>query len=467
MTIEWTNPAALAGLAAVAGPVLVHLLRRQRAPRVTFPTVRFLAPTHTAAARLRNPSDLLLLSLRMAIVAAAAIAAAQPMLVTGWRRTAWEQRTNRALVVDDSESLAAAASRVRDAVAAERGGSTATSEIRTTNLADGLKQAAAMLQRGHAGRAEIVVISDFQLGSLTAADIGGLPADIGLRFVAVDVPRPAGRFRALRTFHAGTDSPLEHEITLDGPRTRVTLMPSGPSARGVKILSAEEQAEGVESLKRIVAAAGAPELPVDRGLTMIFPGARLPEVERLRPGWMVTAFAVASADDRLRSLASAYRAESFQLPASSLQQQAVLDSIAAASRKLEAGSSPGPRLPSLWTPLAWDGSGHPLVLAAATNQDLVAYVSAAPSELVAAAALRTLLFAIAQPSAWPEREVERLSPSQLAAWTREAKPSPGGWRPEPPGDARWLWGLALALLVIEGFVRRSAVEAREEQAHAA
>jgi hypothetical protein len=467
VTIEWINPAALAGLAAVAGPVVVHLLRRQRAPRVTFPTVQFLAPTHSASARLHHPSDLLLLSLRIAIVAAAAIAAAQPMVATGWRRAAWEQRINRALVVDDSESLAAAASRVRDAVAAERGGSTATSEVHTTNLADGLTQAAAMLQRGTAGRAEIVVISDFQLGALTAADIGALPAEIGLRFAAVDVPRPAGTFRALRTFHAGTDSPLEHEITLDGPRTRVTMVPSGPPARGVKILSAAEQGEGVASLKRIVAAAGAPELPVDRGLTMIFPGARLPDVGPLRAGWMVSAFAVAGADDHLRSLASAYRAESFQLPASSFQQQADRDSIAAASRKLEAGSLPGPKLLSPWTPLAWDGSGHPLVLAAATNQDFVAYVFAAPTELVAAAALRTLLFAIAQPPTWPEREVERLSASQLAAWTREAKTSAGRWRPEPPGDARWLWGLALVLLVIEGFVRRSQVEAREEKAHAA
>ncbi len=437
MTIEWINPAALAGLAAVAGPVVVHLLRRQRAPRVTFPTVQFLAPTRSASARLHHPSDLLLLSLRIAIVAAAAIAAAQPMVATGWRRAAWEQRINRALVVDDSESLAAAASRVRDAVAAERGGSTATSEVHTTDLADGLKQAAAMLQRGNAGRAEIVVISDFPLGSLTAAEIGALPADIGLRFAAVDVPRPAGTFRALRAFHAGNGSPLEHEITLDGPRTRVTMVASGPPARGVKILSAAEQGEGVASLQRIVAAAGAPELPGDRGLTMIFPGARLPDVGPLRAGWMVSAFAVASADDRLRSLASAYPGEQDRT------------------------------LPSPWTPLAWDGSGHPLVLAAATNQDLVAYVSAAPTGLVAAAALRTLLFAIARPPAWPEREVERLSASQLAAWTREAKPSAGRWRPEPPGDARWLWGLALVLLAIEGFVRRSQVESREEQAHAA
>ena len=106
MTIEWINPAALAGLAAVAGPVLVHLLRRQRATHGSRsqPSGSWRRLT-SAAARLRNPSDLLLLSLRIAIVAAAAIAAAQPMLMTGWRRAAWEQRINRALVVDDSESL--------------------------------------------------------------------------------------------------------------------------------------------------------------------------------------------------------------------------------------------------------------------------------------------------------------------------------------------------------------------------
>ena len=166
-----------------------------------------------------------------------------------------------------------------------------------------------MVQRGTAGRAEVVVISDFQLGSLTAADIGALPLDIGLRFVAMDVPRPAGPFRALRKFHTGTASSLEHEIALDGPRTRVTMVPSGPPAGSVKILSAAEQGEGVASLKRIVAAAGAPELPVDRGLTMIFRGARLPDVGPLRAGWMVSAFAAASADDRLRSLASAHPGE--------------------------------------------------------------------------------------------------------------------------------------------------------------
>src|SRR5262245_37638144 len=141
VSLDWINPAALVSLAVVAGPVLVHLLRRQRAPRVTFPTIRFLVSTRAAAARFRRPSDLLLLCLRVAIVAAAAVAAAQPVLVTGWRRAAWEQRVSRALVVDDTESLAAAGSRVGEAVAAARQGSRDVSEIRTSDLGDGLKQA--------------------------------------------------------------------------------------------------------------------------------------------------------------------------------------------------------------------------------------------------------------------------------------------------------------------------------------
>ena len=94
-------------------------------------------------------------------------------------------------------------------------------------------------------------------------------------------------------------------------------------------------------------------------------------------------------------------------------------------------------------------------------------MSAAPSDLVAAAALRSLLSAIVPPPNWQEREVERLSASQLADWTRAAKPSAARWTPQPPGDARWLWGLALLLLLIEGFARRAYPAARDEQAHAA
>jgi hypothetical protein len=437
VSLDWINPAALAGLAVIAGPIVVHLLRRQRAPRVTFPTIQFLVSTDAAAARVRTPSDLLLLCLRVGIVAAAAIAAAQPVLVTGWRRAAWEQRVSRALVVDGSESLAAAGSRVRDAVAAERQGSTDVSEIRTTDLADGLKQAAAMLPGRGAGRTEIVVISDFQLGSLTAGDVKAVPDGIGLRFVAIDAPRPVGRFPGVRSFRA-TSSPIEQDITLDGPRTQVTMRASPTPAREVAILAPSEQSAAVASLRRIVASAGAPGLPADRGLTLTFPGAPLPGVEALRAGWMTRAFALTSADERLRAVAFAHQAALTQ------------------------------GLPAPWIPVARDASGRPLVLVAAMKQDLIAYVSAGPADLISAAALRALLTAVAPAPSWEEREVERISASQLAAWTRDAKPS-GRWRLEPPGDARWFWGLALLLLAIEWIVRRSRsrVEVREEQAHAA
>ena len=73
--IAWLNPAAFAGLALLAGPVLVHLLLRHRAERVLFPSLRFVRPSRTAAVRLRLPSDLALLLLRMAIVAVAVAAA--------------------------------------------------------------------------------------------------------------------------------------------------------------------------------------------------------------------------------------------------------------------------------------------------------------------------------------------------------------------------------------------------------
>jgi hypothetical protein len=437
VSLDWLRPAALAGLAVIAGPVLVHLLRRQRAPRVTFPTLRFLVPTRAAAATLRRPSDLLLLCLRVTIVAAAAIAAAQPVFVTTWRHAAWERRVARVLVIDETQSIGAAVPRVRDVVAAERGGSTQVSEIHTTSLAEGLKQAAAMLRRADAGRAEIVVISDSQLGSLTAADVGALPPEIGLRFVTLGAPRRGATFRGWRSFHAGSAPAFEQQITLDGSRTRIMLIASKPSAREVTFLAPRERAEDVAVLKRVVAAAGAPEMPVDRGLTMIFPGAVLPAVEPLRVLWMVNALAIASADARLLAVASAHRGA----PA----------------------RSPG----TPWVPLARNGSGQPLVLVAAANQNLVAYVSAAPSELVAAAALRSLLFAIVPPPNWREREVERLSASQLAGWTRAAKPSAARWTPQPPGDARWLWGLALLLLLVEGFTRRASSSAREEHAHAA
>jgi hypothetical protein len=436
VTLLWINAAALAGLVAVLGPVLVHLLRRQRARRVPFPTVQFLVSTRAAAARLRTPSDLPLLALRVAIVAAAAIAAAQPFLATGWRRADWERRVARALVIDASESMAPAASRVADAVAAERQASPGALEIRTGDLRAGLEQAVSALDNGEAGRTEIVVFSDFHKGSLTAADIAALPADVGLRFIAIDGGPPSATFSGTRLYR--TAGSAEQRIMLDRARTVVALTAATPSARVPTVRAKPDQAEAVASMRRVVAEAGAPELPADRSLTVIFPGVQLPAGQPPRADWMRRALVTARADPSLRAAAAAHRGE------------------------------PDPGIPRTWLPVARTSSGLPLVAVAAVDQELVAYVSAAPGDLIAAATLRALLLALAKPASWSEKEVERITPSQLAGWTRGAKPLESEqWTHQPPGDARWCWGLALLLLAIEAVVRRSRAVASEEHARAA
>ena len=76
--MTWLAPLAMVGLAAVGLPVLVHWLARHEADRRRFPTVRFLPTTPPTSVRRHRLTDLTLLALRAAIVAAAALALARP-----------------------------------------------------------------------------------------------------------------------------------------------------------------------------------------------------------------------------------------------------------------------------------------------------------------------------------------------------------------------------------------------------
>ena len=61
----WLNPSALFALAAVAAPILIHILIQRRAERFPFPTLRFLQPTRLAAIRRHLLEDLPLLAVRV------------------------------------------------------------------------------------------------------------------------------------------------------------------------------------------------------------------------------------------------------------------------------------------------------------------------------------------------------------------------------------------------------------------
>src|ERR1700704_1365916 len=98
----WLNPSALFALAAVAAPILIHILIQRKAERFPFPTLRFLQPTRLAAIRRHLIEDWPLLAIRVALLAAAAAALAGPLIVTSARRQAWDRRVARAIVTVDS-----------------------------------------------------------------------------------------------------------------------------------------------------------------------------------------------------------------------------------------------------------------------------------------------------------------------------------------------------------------------------
>jgi aerotolerance regulator-like protein len=78
--IGFLHPWALAGLAAAAIPVVLHLLARREPPTVVFPAVRYLITTTREHQRRLKLQNLLLLVLRTLLIVALVLAAAGPTL---------------------------------------------------------------------------------------------------------------------------------------------------------------------------------------------------------------------------------------------------------------------------------------------------------------------------------------------------------------------------------------------------
>ena len=76
--MSFLNPFFLAGLAALAGPLIIHLLLRDRPVRRVLPTLRFLPASAPESYAMRRVKNLLLLILRLAILALVVLAFARP-----------------------------------------------------------------------------------------------------------------------------------------------------------------------------------------------------------------------------------------------------------------------------------------------------------------------------------------------------------------------------------------------------
>ncbi|HTW93860.1 MAG TPA: BatA domain-containing protein, partial [Tepidisphaeraceae bacterium] len=102
------NPwAALAGVAAIGLPVLIHFLTRPRPVKTPLSTIRFVREVVLQKRRRNRLRDLLVLLLRTAAVALLALAFARPMLAS---RPGIDPRASasvvRVVLLDDSLSMA-------------------------------------------------------------------------------------------------------------------------------------------------------------------------------------------------------------------------------------------------------------------------------------------------------------------------------------------------------------------------
>lgn len=279
--VAWLYPAALFGLAAIAAPVVIHLLRRQRARVMVVPTVRFIPATNESAVRLRRLSDISLLVVRMAIVACAALALARPLLLSEARLATWGERTARAVVVDSGGNGDPAA--LEDAAAAEAKSSDYSVVIRAVDLPSGIARASAWLSGAPPARREVVVLSDFAHGALTTSDTSHVPASAGLRFVRI-----AGQPSSPPTTRVLDESGVREQRTeLEGETTAVHLSrPQPPVFDGLRLLTEDAAAA---RLRAVISRAGAQAPDPQRPVAVAFgPASTSVPPAGLQP-WMVDA----------------------------------------------------------------------------------------------------------------------------------------------------------------------------------
>ncbi len=410
-------PWALAGLALVALPIASHLMGRTPARPFKFPSLRFVTPSQVLPRRRARIEDPLLLVMRVAAIAAAAVALAAPAF-RGAPAAGAAGTLATVVLVDTSVSVTSSATerparvaelnRIADsAVAAAQIGIV----LRTTTPARELVGAASWLAR-HDAQREIVVVSDFQAGTLDSAAIAPLPAGTVLRFRRVAM-RPLGSSSSVQ---GGAALEASVVATAGGAEATWTRRGAVPVDSSLKILAAASDRVFAAALLEASRTAGA--------------GTPLPGVG---PIGVV-----------LPSEPTRAAIESSARPVSAGWQRRIVATLATDRSLFAAASADRPPF------------------AAAASSDGTALLIFAPPGIDAASAL-TLVTAVrraasASPSGG-ELAVGSIDDATLARWSASRAASPASVTPSVQpvvhGPAtRWLWIVALVLLGLEWVVRR-------------
>jgi hypothetical protein len=451
--VIWLNPAAWIGLIALAAPILIHILVRQRAERLPFPSLRFLQQTRLASIRRHVLEDLPLLAIRAAILAAAVAALAGPLVITPMQRQAWNARVVRAIVVnavDGAQTLQPS----------DRTFLSQTFEARS--LSDGLHRALAWLDHAPPARRELVIVGPLALGSVTAEDLSAVPPAIGIRF------ERSGTLPAERTIAGGTVLALEREgfsqaavsrsravvhqqtVELNGTATSVRETPaSTPDGFPIDVVCAADARPAVNAAIAAVRSERVWAPAADRHARLVLIATP------------VDATGIADA----RPVNDAWTADTIASIARDRELQSEAADVPAGLNDARFSAAP-------WHTLVFASDGRPLAAAAGSPSGLIVVSGAEASSLATPLLLRAMANGITVPPDLRAAEVLPIPDAQLQGWTRPAAPVmvPRIDHLERD-DRRGLWALVLGLLALETWVRRArpvaAIEPHEEDARVA
>ena len=274
MSIFWTAPAALIGLALVALPIAVHLLARRNVRTLPYPSLRFLRQTQLAAFRRRAIEDAALLICRLAIVALAALALAGPVLQNDARQAAYLQRVSRAIVL------------TRDGVdreAMERAADGAFRSIVITRLtmADALAEASRWFDEQPPSAREIVILGALRRGVLNDVDLAAVDRNIGIRFVPATVETPSTTVVPILSRRAGKLVAISRQVRADVDATQVTDGPlSAVSTDLVRIIASSTDTPLAEAALAAALDAGIPWTNFNQRIVIAWDGADTGSVGR-------------------------------------------------------------------------------------------------------------------------------------------------------------------------------------------
>lgn len=333
MWISWLVPAALWGFALVAVPIAIHLLVRQPSRRVDYPSLRFLRSSQLAAFRPRNIQDALLLICRVAIVAAAVMALAGPVIQSPARAEGYSDRVARAVIIEpgaEPEVVDVAA----DAFASQR--------FSRANLRDAVADATRWLDEQPPAAREVVFVGAFRRGSLTAAHLAAVPVSSGLRFVPTSAAESAREvtFLVLRTRNGALVLDRQ-QASLGDDETRVSGGMATPvAADTLRVIAAPaEQALADAALRAALSAGLRWSDPAARAL-VVWTGADEQVVQRLLNGATVVRM------ERPASVSAAATAVRDAVERVTATELASLEPVRISSEQLQAWSRPPGRSPT-------------------------------------------------------------------------------------------------------------------------